>query len=340
MNDKIKIFGIEIPLNEFRIFIFILIAIVFAPILLSTILGYTNMKEAGGIGDFFNGLTAPFISFFGSILVYFALKSQIKANQIITDQFELQNQDSLFFRLVDNLHNRINNYSTFDFNKNEIKSYEVLKHIVEYKKIKMDDEAVNYGRYLLAKHPKEIPDKFYLDIVSLNNLPSVDLFEESNQLKSKLFILSDNERREFLKVLFGGRGYEKKDQRNILRAIGSVCFYKTEFKLRADIYANVFYETTNKFGGFMDGYFNVLEYLLKTVSEIKENSFYIEYIKNQLTKYEVILIFYFVASGKSSDFFKKFIIENNFLINLSNYNNYLIDLPSKEELEIEISSLL
>jgi hypothetical protein len=102
----------------------------------------------------------------------------------------------------------------------------------------------------------------------------------------------------------------------------------------------VFYETTNKFGGFMDGYFNVLEYLLKTVSEIKENSFYIEYIKNQLTKYEIILIFYFIASGKSSDFFKKIIIDYGFLINLSEYNAYLIDLPSKEELDKEISSLI
>jgi hypothetical protein len=52
------------------------------------------------------------------------------------------------------------------------------------------------------------------------------------------------------------------------------------------------------------------------------------------------LIFYFIASGKSSDFFKKIIIDYGFLINLSEYNAYLIDLPSKEELDKEISSLI
>ncbi len=62
-----------------------------------------------GIGDTIGGITAPFLSFFGSILVYMALKTQIDANEKFKEQFQKQNQDQLFFKMVDSLNNRIRN---------------------------------------------------------------------------------------------------------------------------------------------------------------------------------------------------------------------------------------
>ena len=48
-----------------------------------------SIPETGTLGDAFNGLLAPFISFAGALLVYFSFREQIKANKIITSQWLL-----------------------------------------------------------------------------------------------------------------------------------------------------------------------------------------------------------------------------------------------------------
>jgi len=47
----------------------------------------------GPIGDTIGGITAPIVGLIGAILVYYALKEQIKANEIIQKQFRSQKRD-------------------------------------------------------------------------------------------------------------------------------------------------------------------------------------------------------------------------------------------------------
>lgn len=56
--------------------------------------GFLKFEDVGGT---IGGVTAPFLSFFGSILVYLALKAQVKANRQVQDQFKRQ-QESEYFR--------------------------------------------------------------------------------------------------------------------------------------------------------------------------------------------------------------------------------------------------
>lgn len=144
-------------------FLIIGILIFFLPYLFTRDFDIISFKDTGNIGDTIGGVTAPFLSFFGSILVFLALKAQIDANEEIKIQFQRQNQDQLFFRLIDNLHNRITNYSfntTKDGGQMEIKSFEVLTFLIKKFRSEIYGECVLFGRQLLAKIPEQIAENF------------------------------------------------------------------------------------------------------------------------------------------------------------------------------------
>lgn len=60
-------------------------------------------KNIEDIGTTFGSFVGIFVTFFGSILVYKALKSQIKANRIISEQFKIQQFENQFYQML-NLH--------------------------------------------------------------------------------------------------------------------------------------------------------------------------------------------------------------------------------------------
>lgn len=72
----------------------------------SGVVQFTN--DTGVIGDTIGGITAPFLGFFGSLLVYFALKAQIEANDEIKEQFKQQQIDSANDFVFSNYKERIN----------------------------------------------------------------------------------------------------------------------------------------------------------------------------------------------------------------------------------------
>lgn len=161
---------------------------------------FFSFENTGEIGDTIGGITAPFMSFFGSILVYLALKSQIDANTEFKRQFERQYEDQLFFRLFENLHSRINNnVSTSNSNSGEIiQGYNSLSFLVDEFKKHMENETRLFGRHLLAKNPELIDFMYYRNIVSnyfsQNNLTEAIMFdlvnERAEELKSNLIDLS------------------------------------------------------------------------------------------------------------------------------------------------------
>lgn len=64
-----------------------------------------GLSGSNPIGDTIGGTTAPVIGLVGAILVYLTLKEQIKANQRILDQFELNENDkkeSIYFTFLNN----------------------------------------------------------------------------------------------------------------------------------------------------------------------------------------------------------------------------------------------
>lgn len=70
-----------------------ILLILFFPFLLTRKWGLIDFSNTGQIGDTIGGITAPISGLIGSVLVYFALKAQIEANQLIQRQIEEQKQD-------------------------------------------------------------------------------------------------------------------------------------------------------------------------------------------------------------------------------------------------------
>jgi len=61
-----------------------------------------SISENSNIGDSFNGLLAPFISLFAAVLVYLSFMQQLRANKIITSQWEFDTYLGLFRDMVKN----------------------------------------------------------------------------------------------------------------------------------------------------------------------------------------------------------------------------------------------
>jgi hypothetical protein len=116
MEEKKKKVSIILNLTKTEIVIFLVVGIflVFIPVLFTwSNISWISFKETGPIGDTIGGITAPFIGFGGSILVYLALKAQIDANTKIQDQFNeqkkndyKQNFENTFFNLL-SIHHQI-----------------------------------------------------------------------------------------------------------------------------------------------------------------------------------------------------------------------------------------
>ncbi|HEY8895491.1 MAG TPA: hypothetical protein VIM79_11775 [Niastella sp.] len=74
-----------------------LLSLMFFPWLLTRSFGVFHFNDSTGvIGDTIGGITGPISGFLGAVLVYLALKEQIKANNLIYNQFEEQKKDDSY----------------------------------------------------------------------------------------------------------------------------------------------------------------------------------------------------------------------------------------------------
>jgi len=93
----------KITYKEFYIFSTIVLTIfVLVPLILTNkIISIVDFTATGNIGDTIGGITAPFLSIIGSILIYLAFKEQIRANDLIQKQYTKQEFENKLFKLID-----------------------------------------------------------------------------------------------------------------------------------------------------------------------------------------------------------------------------------------------
>lgn len=72
---------------------------------------FASFTNSGQIGDTIGGTTAPFIGLLSAVLVYRALQAQIKANEIITKQFQIEHLEKGIENLYRFLDKSINTFS-------------------------------------------------------------------------------------------------------------------------------------------------------------------------------------------------------------------------------------
>ncbi len=95
----------------------------------------------------------------------------------------------------------------------------------------------------------------------------------------------------------------------------------------------------SEYGDFLDGYLHNISYIIEFVEKASNKSVYLEFIKSQLTKYEIVIIFYLIAGQekklKSHNKFYTLGIMDRLLTTECQF--LMIDSPSIETMEKELT---
>ncbi len=75
-----------------------------------------NFSSTGSIGDTIGGITSPVIGLLGAILLFLALKAQVKANSLIQRQLNHQSETNQLYQFYNHLKENIDNF-TFERTK-------------------------------------------------------------------------------------------------------------------------------------------------------------------------------------------------------------------------------
>lgn len=87
--------------------------------LLVPLLPIHHLKDYGTIGDVIGGISNPFTQLIGFVLLFLALKAQVKANNLIKNQMDTENHKEMQQRELTHLHHLYtfmeNNISNFNY---------------------------------------------------------------------------------------------------------------------------------------------------------------------------------------------------------------------------------
>lgn len=144
--------------------------ILFAPYLFTRYSGIVDFSGTGQIGDTIGGLTSPLTSLLGSILVFYALKAQIDANQLIQQQINTQKTDEEIKKNVQYL------FDNFKIIREDINDYSVFEH-------KHTGGGLNERRVQIVTHKGAAAFSYFIS--QLKELRQ-DQFEEAFEVVPKL----------------------------------------------------------------------------------------------------------------------------------------------------------
>lgn len=284
---------------------------------------------------------------FGSYIsgVYGALAFLILAvTTVITrQQFKIQNQDNIFFSLHQALENRIATAATLA-GESKLTAHQVLKLISEKFYEELSEQSIMIGRLLFTKTPETVADVHFMKLfqATYGNEAIFSFDDIKQEFMSDMTSDSDcNQRWETLKKYIGSNGFESPQVRDALRATGSVNFYKLPFQDRRKYYKVVADNLLSEYGEFLDGYFKTITFLVNYADSAINKDTYIEFIKSQLSKYELVILFYLI-SGSSENILKfKAFHHNNILDGLLNFGSLslLIDCPPADVLKRELGDI-
>lgn len=264
--------------KEIILLLVVSIAILFTPYILSQPNFWVSLNDEGlaFIGTAISGITAPFIGIFGSVLVYIAFKVQYRANLDIKEQFKQQNNDQLYYKLVDGLYDRFKNSVVQDSEEKEFNGLEIPKYLVDSMTKYFHKASNDNGKIIIWTHPNEVDDSFYKQFHK-DFSSSIPAFKSvSDGLLKQSFVGMKLD--EMMAIL---------DKANTIRPsyfrlVEVNYFYKVPFETRRLFYNNAYNNILTNHGGLLESYFSNLTYLLGYVlKHINEhNTFYKDYLKS------------------------------------------------------------
>jgi hypothetical protein len=271
---------------------------------------YTKYSEAS---DFANSL-APLLSFFGSVLVFYALKAQVKANRMIQEQFK----QSLLMNSIDNLNSRIVN-SNITVNGEILSGYNTVDKILR----DLKDEQERYMDMFAIGILTSIPEKIlvtdyerFLEAYSNENVFDGKISEKANELKSNLVSQGKQSAVYLYKEFDINKDFdsiyniELQQRKEFKKMLAQHYLHSMPGDFRMNIYDLAFRTINEKYDIFLDSYFkstfSVLSSVYKSKKQLKENK---EYLRNVFTNQEKILLYHYVMTGKSTKQYGMYLIE-------------------------------
>lgn len=301
---------IKLTKKEWLIFLGFGILLFIIPYLFTRRWGILPIEDVGGT---IGGVTAPFLGFFGSILVYLALKSQVVANNKIQEQFKeqertnyRQNFENTFFNLL-TIHNSI--LENIDFETRDITKYDILE---DYFKKNIVYEFIN----------KEINEN--------NPLHSRDVFRFSHRI---LFSLIEDdlmfEKKIPLNFYTENDLVRQKKQFELIKNINTKELKYNDYIINTkfqDLYDLIYFKINSDFGHYFRNLYRIIKIIdEKTFVEDEIENFNIKYsytsiVRAQLSDDEIKWLFFNCLSNKG---FKKFkpLIEKYTLLKIIDRDN-------------------
>lgn len=258
-------------------------------------------------------------------------------------QFQIQNEDNVFFKLYESMQIRITNNST-EVGDATHTAHKALKALATQFHKELTTEAIMIARLLLCKSPEKVSKVHFAKIFeALRGLRGIDsLTEEMDNFIADINIHSDfNARWEQLKFHIGSQGEESERLKDALRATGSVNFYKIPFSDRRHHYMAATQRLTNDNGEFLDGYIKNICFILEFSAKSVNRPIYLAFLKAQLTKYELVILFYIVAGRVGELGNMRYLRDLGIMDGLLTLGcqSLMIDVPSNDDLISEIENV-
>lgn len=283
---------------------------------------------------------AEFGSYVSGVYGTFAFLILAYTTDLTRKQFKIQNEDNVFFKLYESLQSRITNITAIVDDK-EHAAHQVLKILANKFYEELSWQTLEIARMLLCRDPENIANVHYMKLfMAMYGENAVNSFSEdkANFIADITSQPDFNSRWERLKDRIGSRGYESDSVKDALRATGSVNFYKIPFSERRQYYKIVAQRLSSEYGEFLDGYFKNICFLVGFAAKAHNRTVYIDFIKSQLTKYELVIIFYLIAGrsdqlGVMKNFYDLGIVDG---LLTPECGSLMLDCPSPKELEAEL----
>lgn len=296
----------------------------------------------GGLSDK-HGTWGEFGSYLSGVYGSLALLIVTYTAYLTREQFRRQNEDTIFFRLFDSIQNRVES-SSVEVDGKTISGHQCLKHIVDRFYEELSIEAIKLARLILVRAPETVDDNQYLKLFRAMGYQNI--FENLSEDRSKFIVAIQseknfNDRWEKLKFYIGSQGFESEDVRDALYSLGSVSFYKVPFKDREHLYSAALQRIVEDHGELLDGYLSTLLLVFDLACNATNRTVYEKYIQSQLTRYEIIIIFYMLIGQYISISNQESVRKIGVMKRLHTFDcqALMIDMPSRDEIDTELNYL-
>jgi hypothetical protein len=301
-----------------EIFIILILSLIFIGVPLIVFAENTDIEYLSKItetGNNLSGLFVPILSFFGSILVYIAFKTQIKANEEIRSQFEQQNFETIYFRLIDSIENRIVNYSlNHEISDELISGYNILPYFQTFILNRSKRTKSRHSSLIIAKYANILDDEdLELIFIEVDRVK----YESLEIFKHFLLNATVNERVNFINNDIVARTYNS-SWNKLLNKIFDKYFYILPNDFYRDYYSEMTSELFEFYSNFFDAYYRNISMIITHIDSNKNKNFYYQFLNDKMTVQEKILIIAILAKGNFSAQHLARFRESQLLNNLAN----------------------